>query len=91
MFGLLSLCVHVVCRSNNDWGWRIFALPLLDSTDEINSIIEDHHSSTIVVRESEHPYAPNMDTYEKIRIPGARYLEIFFDEVKKFQILFSSE
>jgi hypothetical protein len=57
--------------SNNDWGWKIFAVPTSEGQEvdlgEVHRMIE-----------SSHPYEANADTYQRVSIPEATELEIFF-------------
>lgn len=57
--------------SDNDWGWKIFAVPTSESDEiELGDLFRIH--------ESAHPYEANADTYHRVFIPEATELEIFF-------------
>lgn len=57
--------------SNNDWGWKIFALRTLESS-------EPDLGKDFWIVESDHPYHPNEDSFQHVEIPNAKELEVFF-------------
>lgn len=58
--------------SNNDWGWKLYAVA---DEDPYQKRVE---SPGAVVLSSAHNYSDNMDEYRKIQVPGARGIEIVF-------------
>ncbi len=75
---------YVSRSSNNDWGWRIFALPTNDVMDDVDSLTETagdgDSSAVVIVRESAHNQGVEAHTFEKISIPGAKQLEVLFHD-----------
>ena len=65
-------------RSNNDWGWRIYAAPTNDVTENFDGV---EPSATVKILESQHDDDSEVRSNKTVCIPEAKHLEVLFHEL----------